>query len=336
MQFDLVVCDEGHRLKNSNSKIFNTIRRMDCRRRILLTGTPVQNNLKELYSLLDLVNPGILGTKQEFYTNFEEPIISARRERDENSMDENLGKTVNDSSKIEEDVYSKINKTIENFFIRRLQSSFNYLPKRVDNIVICNLNDIQRRIYETLLDDKKLKKILSEETGSSMVKSYLPYISFLRKLCNHPFLINANIIKKSYELSETSLISELSPVVDEIFAVYKKGVFDKSGKFDVLAKLLRSIKEINERVVIVSHFTQTLDLIHEYCKAKNYKTSRLDGSTPIASRQKLVDEFNREFSSTFVFLLSSKAGGLGLNLIGASHIILYGKNNKKTTFFNTN
>lgn len=320
LDFDLVVCDEGHRLKNSKIKLFDTIKKMTCKRKIVLTGTPVQNNLRELYSLSNLVNPGILGSREEFHKNFEEPINVARKHSEEN---ENLEENLNNLSRVESEVHNKLFSIVNQFLLRRQQNLLNYLPKKVENVVICRLTDLQEQLYNALLDDKDLKGILGEESGSSLVRSYLPYISFLRKLCNHPFLVNKSIIEKSYELKEASLISALSPVVGQIFDAFPKGPLFKSGKFDVLAKLLKLIREVNERVVIVSHFTQTLDLIQQYCRLKNYKASRLDGSTPLAGRQRLVDEFNSEFSSTFAFLLSSKAGGCGLNLIGASHIILY-------------
>lgn len=322
LDFDLVVCDEGHRLKNSTIKIFESIKKMTCKRKIILTGTPVQNNLRELYSLSNLVNPGILGTREEFTKNFEEPINTARK-RSEQSFDGELEENLNNLSRVESEVHYKLFSIVNRFLLRRQQDAFNYLPKKVENVVICRLTDLQEQLYNALLEDKDLKRILGEESGACQVRSYLPYISFLRKLCNHPFLVNGSIVEKSYELSETSLIRALSPLIGQIFDQFPKGPLFKSGKFDVLAALLRLIGEVNERVVIVSHFTQTLDLIQQYCRVKNYKTSRLDGSTPVASRQRLVDEFNSEHSSTFAFLLSSKAGGLGLNLIGASHIILY-------------
>lgn len=322
LDFDLVVCDEGHRLKNSKIKIFETISKMPCQRKIILTGTPVQNNLKELYSLSSLVNPGILGTPEEFHENFEAPINQARKQSDE-SENENYEGSLDNLSKVESEVHFRLFSIVNQFLLRRQQSSFNYLPKKTENVVICRLTDLQEKLYNALLDDKQLKRILGEESGTSTVRSYLPYIAFLRKLCNHPFLVNKAIIEQSYELKDTSLVSALWPAVAECFAAFPKGVRHKSGKFDVFAKLLELIREINEKVVIVSHFTQTLDLLQQYCRSKNYKTSRLDGSTPVASRQKLVDEFNSECSSTFAFLLSSKAGGLGLNLVGASHIILY-------------
>lgn len=328
VSFDLIVCDEGHRLKNSKTKIFETIRNMKCERRILLTGTPIQNNLGELFALSDLVNPGLLGTKEEFYEEYEKPILMARKERDESEINSSTcSSEIFDgtpmTSSYESDIHRNLFEKIKLFFMRRLSSSFNYLPKRIDRIVICHLSDMQKKIYEALLNDKKLKQILGQEFGATVVRSYLPYILFLRKLCNHPFLINAEIIKRSYNLDDQSLISQLLPIVSDIFSTYKHGAIDKSGKFDVLFGLLKSIDQIKEKVVIVSHFTQTLDLIQQYCKLKNYSTTRLDGSTPINKRQKLVDDFNSESNRTFIFLLSSKAGGLGLNLIGASHIILY-------------
>lgn len=319
LDYDLIVCDEGHRLKNPKIKIFQIIKSLPCKRKIILTGTPVQNNLKELYYLSDLINPGILGTEQEFQAQFQGPINKARKKIDDSDNDLD----VLNKSKTEFEVLTKLFSIINQFLLRRLQSLFNYLPKKTENVVICKLTNLQVEIYKAILEDKNLKKLLNEEVGSSPVRSFLPYISFLRKLCNHPFLINKSIVEKSYKLKEDSLICELSSVVSQIFNKFPKGALQKSGKFDVLVKLMSSIKEMEEKVVVVSHFTQTLDLIEQFCKLKNYKILRLDGSTPAVKRQKLVDEFNSQISSTFVFLLSSKAGGLGLNLVGASNIILY-------------
>lgn len=156
LDFDLAVCDEGHRLKNSKIKIFETINNMRCKRKIILTGTPVQNNLKELYSLSSLVNPGILGTREEFYKNFEEPINVARKQSDESL---NLEEHLNNLSKVESQVHYKLFSIVNQFLLRRQQSSFNYLPKKTENVVICRLTDLQEQLYNALLDDKQLKRI---------------------------------------------------------------------------------------------------------------------------------------------------------------------------------
>lgn len=274
LEFDLAICDEGHRLKNSKVKIFEAIDQMSCNRKIVLTGTPVQNNLKELYSMSNLVCPGILGTKEDFSIKYEEPIQVAQRKCDEDRSEENL----NNLNQVGRDIRAKLFEILGKFILRREQSLFNYLPKKIENIIICKLTDLQESIYKALLNDKTLKKILAEEGESTGISnSCFPYISFLRKLSNHPFLVNAEIVKKSYELKDTSLINQLSPEVKQIFDQYKKGALNKSGKFDTLIKILEVIKHNEEKVVIVSHFTQTLDLIEQFCKVKNYKISRLDG-----------------------------------------------------------
>nr|XP_047931239.1 DNA repair and recombination protein RAD54B isoform X3 [Anser cygnoides] len=219
IEFNLLICDEGHRLKNSSIKTTTALTSLSCERRIILTGTPIQNDLQEFYALIEFVNPGVLGSLSTYRKIYEEPIVRSR------------------------------------------------------------------------------------EPSATKEKSCDPM---------------------NDEHDESSLYEGLTDVFPQ---GYSSDTFSEtdSGKLQVLVKLLAAIHELNssERVVLVSNYTQTLNILQETCKSYGYSYTRLDGHTPVSQRQHIVDSFNSKFSPAFIFLLSSKAGGVGLNLVGASHLILY-------------
>ncbi|OXB79899.1 UNVERIFIED_CONTAM: hypothetical protein H355_000929 [Colinus virginianus] len=236
IEFNLLICDEGHRLKNSSIKTTTALTSLSCERRIILTGTPIQNDLQEFYALIEFVNPGVLGSLSTYRKIYEEPIVRSRE------------------------------------------------PSAT------KVRDFKKCIY-------RRKSVENNE-----------------KSCD----------PKSDEHVESSLYEGLTDVFPQDYTSDTFSATD-SGKLQVLVKLLAAIQELSssERVVLVSNYTQTLNILQETCKSYGYSYTRLDGNTPVSQRQQIVDNFNRKFSPAFIFLLSSKAGGVGLNLVGASHLILY-------------
>ncbi|VDN04652.1 unnamed protein product, partial [Thelazia callipaeda] len=258
---DLLVCDEAHRLKNCDGRIREQLQLLRAHRRLLLTGTPMQNDLEEFYSLIDFVRPDVFSSFSHF---------------------KNFSETEPD----------RFNELLSEIMLRRTVAVIHdCLPIKNDYLVWCQPSPLQCSIY------KSLTHFLSCDS--------LVLIDLLRKLCNHPSIL--------YRSIQAKLDNE---------EIYVSGSI-LSGKLSVLTNLLATFREQNENVVIVSNFTQTLDLLEELCLSLFFFVFRLDGSIEGMKRMTIVDAFNSQKDRATVFLLSAKAGGQGLNLIGASRMILY-------------
>uniref|UniRef100_A0A8C2JWM7 RAD54 homolog B n=2 Tax=Cyprinus carpio TaxID=7962 RepID=A0A8C2JWM7_CYPCA len=290
LDFGVLICDEGHRLKNSNIKTSSAVTALSCERRLILTGTPVQNDLQEFYSIVEFVNPGILGTSSAYRKIYEEPILRSRQPT-----------CTEEERCIGEERAAELFRLTGVFTLRRTQEIINqYLSERIEWTVFCKPTELQLRLYGVLLATRPIRACLSGASTNTYTHSpHLACINALKKLCNHPALLYKTLQEKSDELYEDGIM-ELFP------EGYSTGAFSTadSGKLLVLTDLLSAIQ-------------------NEVCDHIGYKWCRLDGQTPVAQRQRIVDSFNSPHSSNFLLLLSSKAGGVGLNLIGASHLVLY-------------
>ncbi|XP_054477291.1 DNA repair and recombination protein RAD54B [Anoplopoma fimbria] len=312
VEFGLVICDEGHRLKNSSIKTSSAISSLSCSRRVILTGTPVQNDLQEFYAIIEFVNPGILGSSTAYRKVYEEPILRSRQP----SCSE-------EESVLGEERAAELSRLTGMFILRRTQEIINrYLPPRLDWTLFCESSPLQRELYTHLLSHRVFRACLQ---GSTQTHTHLACITALKKLCNHPGLLYSSAKEKADSGSvENSLYEGLVELFPES---YSSGAFNTadSGKLLVLSNMLTAIRQLSpsDRVVVVSNYTQTLDLLQDLCVHAGYTFCRLDGHTPTNQRQRLVDGFNSPYSQNFLFLLSSKAGGVGLNLVGASHLVLY-------------
>ncbi|XP_044514132.1 DNA repair and recombination protein RAD54B [Gracilinanus agilis] len=316
IKFDLLICDEGHRLKNSSIKTTTALVSLSCEKRIILTGTPVQNDLQEFYALIEFVNPGILGSLSSYRKIYEEPIIISR-EPSATQEEKNLG----------EKRAAELTRLTGLFILRRTQEVINkYLPPKIESVIFCRPGILQIELYRKLLNSQAVRFCLQGELENT---PHLLCIGALKKLCNHPCLLFKSLKEKennssSDQYKEYNLSEGL---IDAYPADYNPITFSEtdSGKLQVLTKLLAAIRELSpsEKVVLVSNYTQTLNILQVVCTRHGYNCTRLDGQTPVVQRQQIVDGFNSKHSSDFVFLLSSKAGGVGLNLIGGSHLILY-------------
>uniref|UniRef100_A0A8C6X6S3 RAD54 homolog B n=1 Tax=Naja naja TaxID=35670 RepID=A0A8C6X6S3_NAJNA len=314
-EFSLVICDEGHRLKNSSIKTTTALLSLSCERRIILTGTPVQNDLQEFYALIEHVNPGILGPLSAYRKVYEEPIL---RSREPSAAEEDI--------ELGEKRAAELMHLTGLFILRRTQEVINkFLPPKKESILFCRPTMLQLALYRTLLNSQIVRSCLQ---GSLENSPHLICIGALKKLCNHPCLLSKAIQKKESESGgnqdQTNLYGGLRDVFSQESAQTNFSESD-SGKLKVLTQMLAAIHERgpSERVVVVSNYTQTLNILQEVCQRCEYPYTRLDGSTPVSQRQQIVDSFNSKFCPAFIFLLSSKAGGVGLNLVGASHLILY-------------
>ncbi|KJE93973.1 DNA repair protein RAD54 [Capsaspora owczarzaki ATCC 30864] len=305
----LVICDEGHRLKNAQSQTFQALNQLKTDRRVLLSGTPIQNDLTEYFSLLLFTNPGLLGTQAEFRRRFENPILRGR-EASATDKEKEIG-----TEKLQE-----LAKIVNKFIIRRTNSLLSkYLPTKVDQVVCIKLSPLQTQLYEALIKSKAVKKLIASSASDGQTAASLGSITLLKKLCNHPDLI--------YEACQENF-RELLPLFPPEYGVKNKRgrTFNPahSGKFQVLDTMLAYVKSTtNDRVVLISNYTQTIDLFEDLARLRGYRFVRLDGTLSVKARQKLVDEFNNPSSNVFLFLLSSKAGGCGINLIGGNRLVLF-------------
>ena len=302
---------------------------LKCRRRVLLSGTPMQNDLEEFFAMVDFTNHGVLGTPEDFRRKIRGPILRGREPSATKKEKEKMDKKQKEMS------------TIVNEFILRRVNTLNaqHLPPKLVQVVCCKMTDMQQNIYNHLIGSKAVQQI----TDGKQVNC-LSSIQMLMKLCNHPSLIaaedpnaggsgrNVGRVRVSYA-EETK--SSAAPGADGVnqFLPYlpgRKGAQpvcpEWSGKMFVLYRLMKEMRRPgngNDKIVIVSNYTQTLDLIGRMCNENNWGFCRLDGSIGMKKRQKMVDEFNNPSGKLVAFLLSSKAGGCGLNLIGGNRLVLF-------------
>ncbi|KAJ2746718.1 DNA-dependent ATPase protein rad54 [Coemansia sp. BCRC 34301] len=326
----MLLCDEGHRLKNSASQTFQALNSLQVERRIILSGTPIQNDLSEYFSLLNFTNPGLLGSTQEFRKRYELPIL---RGRDSLATD---AEQQNGDARLAE-----LNGIASKVIIRRTNDLLSkYLPTKYEHVVFCPLTDLQTDLYELFLKSKEAREAIGEGGKCS-----LQTIINLGKLCNHPSLMDIKGTLDGYEAVTPkeyftdSLRSEggakggggMGRRAAAIASMGRQQASDRpfhpkwSSKMALLDRMLQQISRSPERdkIVLISNYTQTLDLFEALCTARGFGYYRLDGTLTIGKRQQIVDRFNDPKDSAFVFLLSSKAGGCGINLVGANRLVLF-------------
>ncbi|KAK3669638.1 DNA-dependent ATPase protein rad54 [Recurvomyces mirabilis] len=300
----LMLCDEGHRLKNGESQTFEALNSLNVKKRVILSGTPIQNDLSEYFALLNFANPGYLGTRQDFRKQYEIPIL---RGRDAAASDADLAKGNERLSEL----LTKVNK----FIIRRTNDILSkYLPVKYEHVVFCNLAPFQLDLYNYFIKSPEIQSLLRGK-GSQPLKA----IGMLKKLCNHPDLLN---LPDDLPGCESHFPDDYVPKDARGRDRDVKPWY--SGKMQVLDRMLARIRhDTNDKIVLISNYTQTLDIFEKLCRNRSYGCLRLDGTMNVNKRQKLVDKFNDPEGPEFVFLLSSKAGGCGLNLIGANRLVLF-------------
>ncbi|SCU90816.1 LADA_0F06568g1_1 [Lachancea dasiensis] len=310
----LLLADEGHRLKNADSLTFTSLNSIDCPRRVILSGTPIQNDLSEYFALLNFSNPGLLGTRSEFRRNFEIPILLGR------DADADPAEIAKGDERLQE-----LSNIVSKFIIRRTNDILSkYLPCKYEHVIFVKLRPFQKELYERMMKLRlsHLSKVEEGEEVENQPKKGeqpLKQIGILKKLCNHPDLLRLpDDIEGAADITPPDYVNS---------TLAKRGYSEvqtwHSGKFSILKRFLHKIhRESDDKIVLISNYTQTLDLIERMCRTSSYPVIRLDGTMNINKRQKLVDRFNNPEGQEFIFLLSSKAGGCGINLIGANRLIL--------------
>ncbi|KAL1302807.1 hypothetical protein AAFC00_003145 [Neodothiora populina] len=301
---DIVICDEGHRLKTAQNKSAMAIKSLSTERRIILSGTPIQNDLSEFYTMVDFVNPGLLNKYTTFKRDFETPILKSRQP----------GASAKDIEK-GRDRSQELASLTGQFILRRTADILaKYLPPKTEFVLYCRPTEVQVACYEAIIGTDIFDNALRNSDSSFQL------INVFKKVCNGPKLL----LKETSEDRQGPNATLVAAITQRVPVKHLRSS-SGSSKMHVLDSLLHVLRTTTEeKVVIVSNYTATLDALTKLLVAMDYPYSRLDGSTPVAQRQDLVDRFNRSpAAASFVFLLSAKAGGVGINLIGASRLILY-------------
>ena len=287
VKWGYVVLDEGHKIRNPDADISLTAKQLQTHRRLILTGTPIQNSLKELWSLMDFVYPGKLGTLPIFQREFEVPI--------------QLGGYASASPTQVMTAFRcsvTLRDLIKPFLLRRLKADVDVeLPDKTEQVMMCRLTPEQVKAYRSWIYSDEVKRILDGKLNA------LYGISFLRKICNHPDLLKLGRV--------------LTPEEEETFGDYRL-----SGKMLVLHEMLPLWKAQGHRVLIFSQGVQMLKVICSYLRQQEYKFMQMDGTTSVQARIPMIDAFNSD-ESMFVFVLTTRVGGIGVNLTGANRVIIF-------------
>uniref|UniRef100_A0A8C0T9K5 SNF2 related chromatin remodeling ATPase 1 n=1 Tax=Canis lupus familiaris TaxID=9615 RepID=A0A8C0T9K5_CANLF len=273
-----LVIDEAHRIKNEKSKLSEIVREFKSTNRLLLTGTPLQNNLHELWALLNFLLPDVFNSADDFDSWFD------------------TKNCLGDQKLVE-----RLHAVLKPFLLRRIKTDVEKsLPPKKEIKIYLGLSKMQREWYTKIL----MKDIDVLNSAGKMDKMRLLNILMqLRKCCNHPYLFDGAEPGPPYTTDEH--------------------IVSNSGKMVVLDKLLAKLKEQGSRVLIFSQMTRLLDILEDYCMWRGYEYCRLDGQTPHEEREEAIEAFNAPNSSKFIFMLSTRAGGLGINLASADVVILY-------------
>ena len=297
---ELIICDEAHRLKNNETKTNVALANLPCTRRVLLSGTPMQNDLDEFFSMVDFTNPGVLGDVKDFRKRFSNPILNGR--------EPDAPEKVREKGQAAQAALSAL---ANNFILRRTNELLQkHLPPKIVQIVCCKLTPLQQNLYTAICQSKDVMRMCKTGKATKMV---LSNITALKKLCNHPKLIHDAIraAASAGNSGEASMagLEDCIPLFPEEYSqgrsMQNNPMSHHSGKMAVLERMLHILyHEKKERIVLISNYTQTLDVFQNMCRACGYPFVRLDGTTAVKKRQKIVDVFN-DPSSHQVFLDSS-------------------------------
>ncbi|KAD4981711.1 hypothetical protein E3N88_18382 [Mikania micrantha] len=287
-----IIIDEGHRIKNASCKLNADLKHYHSSHRLLLTGTPLQNNLEELWALLNFLLPNIFNSAEDFSQWFNKPFESNA----DNSLEEAL---LSEEENLL--IINRLHQVLRPFVLRRLKHKVeNQLPEKIERLVRCESSAYQKLLMRRVDDNLGA-------FGSSKARAVHNSVVELRNICNHPYIS---------QLHNEEVVHEFVP------KHYLPNIIRFCGKLEMLDRLLPKLKATDHRILLFSTMTRLLDVMEDYLYWKQYKYLRLDGHTSGGDRGALIDQFNNPGSPFFIFLLSIRAGGVGVNLQAADTVDL--------------
>ncbi|KAH8703452.1 putative DNA repair protein Rhp26/Rad26 [Talaromyces proteolyticus] len=285
VEWECAILDEGHKIRNPNTSITIHCKELRTPHRLILSGTPMQNNLSELWSLFDFVFPMRLGTLVDFRNQFEFPIRQGGYANASNLQVQTAARCA-----------ETLKEAISPYLLQRFKIDVAAdLPKKSEQVLFCKLSPLQRKAYEQFLNSQECNSILAGR------RQVLYGVDMLRKICNHPDLVTHKLFSSRADYGDAS----------------------KSGKMQVVKALLELWKDTGHKTLLFAQHRIMLNILEKFIRTlPGFNYRRMDGETPIQRRQNLVDEFNNS-PDIHVFLLTTKVGGLGVNLTGADRVIIY-------------
>ncbi|XP_036317214.1 DNA excision repair protein ERCC-6-like 2 [Pipistrellus kuhlii] len=338
LEWSAVIVDEAHRIKNPKARVTEVMKALKCNVRIGLTGTILQNNMKELWCVMDWAVPGLLGSRIHFKKQFSDPVEHGQRHT-ATKRELATGRKA----------MQRLAKKMSGWFLRRTKILIkDQLPKKEDRMVYCSLTDFQKAVYQTVLETEDVTLILrssepctcssgrkrrnccykTNSHGETVKTLYFSYLTVLQKVANHVSLLQAASTSKQQETLIKRICDQVFSRFPDFVQKSKDAAFETlsdpkySGKMKVLQQLLNHCRKNKDKVLLFSFSTKLLDVLQQYCMASGLDYRRLDGSTKSEERIKIVKEFNST-QDVNICLVSTMAGGLGLNFVGANVVVLF-------------
>ncbi|NXD05260.1 ER6L2 protein, partial [Certhia familiaris] len=338
VEWSAVIVDEAHRIKNPKAQITQTMKSLKCSVRIGLTGTILQNNMKELWCVMDWAVPGLLGSRLHFKKKFSDPVEHGQRHT-ATKRELATGRKA----------MVKLARKMSGWFLRRTKALISdQLPQKEDRMVFCSLTEFQKAVYQAVLETDDVTLVLRagepcscnsgrkrknccykvNAHGETIKSLRFSYLMILQKVANHAALLQTDNTSKLQEAHIKRVCSQVFSSFPDFVQLSKDAAFETisdpkySGKMKVLQQLLNHFRKNKDKVLLFSFSTKLLDVLEQYCMASGLDYRRLDGNTKSEDRIRIVREFN-SVQEINICLVSTMAGGLGLNFVGANVVILF-------------